>query len=154
MYKRILVPLDGSKMAEEVIPHAITLATECTVESAEVVLLMVFEVPHISPYHPGVSMPLNWEKQIKQITDDAKKTARSYLNDVKKRFKNTGIKVRVEVMEGEPADKIIEYNNKNSFDVIVMVTHGRSWAKRWAFGSVADKVLHGVTNPILLVRAH
>jgi len=154
LYKKILVPLDGSKMAEEVIPHVITLATQCTVESAEVVLLMVFEVPHISAFHPGVSMPLNWEEQIKQITADAKKAARSYLTDVKKQFKNTGIKVRCEVLEGEPAEKIVEYNNNNNFDVIVMVTHGRSGAKRWAFGSVADKVLHGVTNPVLLVRAH
>lgn len=154
MYKKILVPLDGSKLAEEVIPHVITLATECTIESAEVVLLMVFELPHISAFHPGVSMPLNWEEQLKQISTDARKAARDYLTDVKKRFKDTGIKVRVEVMEGDPADRIVEYNNKNNFDVIVMVTHGRSGARRWAYGSVADKVLHGVTNPILLVRAH
>ena len=154
MYKKILVPLDGSELAEGVLPHVITLATECTVEEAEVVLLMVFELPHISAYHPGVSMPLNWEEQIKQMAADTRKAARKYLSDVKKRLKNTGIKVRYEVMEGDPAEKIVEYNNKNSFDVIVMVTHGRSGAKRWAYGSVADKVLHGVTNPILLVRAH
>ena len=154
MYKKILVPLDGSELAEEVLPHVITLATKCTVEQAEVVLLMVYEIPHISAYHPGVSMPLNWEDQIKQITVDARKAAHKYLSEVKKRFKNTGIKVRGEVLEGDPADKIVEYNNKNNFDVIVMVTHGRSGAKRWAYGSVADKVLHGVTNPIFLVRAH
>ncbi len=57
-------------------------------------------------------------------------------------------------LEGKPADKIVEYASKNPFNLVVMATHGRSGVSRWAYGSVAERVLYGVSSPLLLVRPH
>jgi hypothetical protein len=61
---------------------------------------------------------------------------------------------RSDVLMGKPADEIIDYAHKNPFNLIVMARHGRSGISRWEYGSVADKVLHGVSSPVFLVRPH
>ena len=71
-----------------------------------------------------------------------------------KRLSDAGIKARSELIMGKPADEIVDYVNKNPFNLIALTTHGRSGLTRWAYGSVADRVVHTASSPLLLVRSH
>jgi len=99
-------------------------------------------------------MPLSWEEHVKQITDHVKQVSAQYLAGVEKRLTDAGLRGRSEVLMGKPADEIIDYADKNPFNLIVIATHGFSGLSRWEYGSVANKVLHGVSSPIFLVRPH
>jgi nucleotide-binding universal stress UspA family protein len=83
-----------------------------------------------------------------------KRQDEQYLAKIEKRLRDSGLNVRSEVLIGKPAETIVQYASENRASLIVMSTHGRSGPGRWVFGSVAEKVLHGVTTPILLVRPH
>ena len=155
--RTMLVPLDGSELAESVLPHVEALAKQCGVELVDVVLLRVCEPPILSSDYPEAIMPLSWEEHVEQHMAWAKRVGEQYLAGLEKRLKDDGLKVRSEVLVGKflggnPAGEIVEYASRNPFNLIVMTTHGRSGVSRWAYGSVADKVLHGVSSPIFLVR--
>ena len=151
--RTILVPLDGSGLGESVLPHVEALAKQRGVELVDVVLLRVCEPPVIPSDYPA-DMPLSWEEHVKQITDHVKQVAEQYLAGVEKRLTDAGLRVRSEVLMGKPADEIIDYADKDPFNLIVMATHGFSGLTRWEYGNVANKVLHGVSSPIFLVRPH
>lgn len=137
--RTMLVPLDGSRLAEAVLPHVKTLAKQQGAEPVEVVLFGVSEHLVESGYYiPDV---LTKPEELKE-----------YLAKIEKRLKSAGLSVRSEVKKGKPAEQIIEYAGENPFNLIVMSTHGRSGLGRWVFGSVADKVLHGASSPVFLVR--
>ena len=142
MYKKILVPLDGSELSEAVLNHVIIIATSCQVP--EVVLIRVRE-----PLDNSVRVTLDAEiaKELDQAYNDE---AASYLKSIAKTLEKKGIGVKVEVLEGNPAEKIIKYSKDNEIDLIVMSTHGRSGFSRIVFGSVADKVLRQTEVPLLL----
>jgi nucleotide-binding universal stress UspA family protein len=152
-YRTILVPLSGSEVSASVIPHALALAKQKGVTN-NVVLMQVCEPPvapsYYSPELTGV--PLNWGQFIEQEMTRSKETAQRYLAGEEKRFKDAGIPVTSLVLTGKPAEEIITYGNKNPFTVFVMATHGRSGLSRLVYGSVAESVLFGITNPIVLVR--
>ena len=152
--RTLLVPLDGSQLAESVLPHVEALAKQRGAELVNVVLLRVCEQPFITADYPEASMPLSWEEHVKRITDHVRQVAEQYLSGVEKRLRDAGLKVKAEVLMGKPADEIIDYAHRNPFNLIVMATHGYSGLSRWEYGSVADKVLHGVSSPIFLVRPY
>jgi len=160
--RTLLVPLDGSELSEVVLPHVETLAKQRGAELVDVVLLRVFEVTdiispisyHIVPDSYPPTRPFKWEEYMEQETEKCKQACERYLSVIEERLRNAGIKVRSEVLMGKPADEIVDYASKTSFNLVVMATHGRSGVGRWAFGSVADRVLHGVSSPLLLVRPH
>ena len=152
--RTILVPLDGSDLAESVLLHVEALAKQRGAELVEVVLLRVCYPPEISSDYPEASMSLSWEEHVKREMAWAKRGGEQYLADVQKRLKDSGLNVRAEVMMGKPADEIIKYVKDNNINLIVMATHGRSGLTRWAYGSTADKILHGAASPIFLVRPH
>ena len=149
MYKTILVPLDGSELAELVLPHVEMLA-KGGVEPAEVVLLRVCEVARMVMGGHGEAVG-----QMAVLTEQAaaacKADAEEYLVTTEKRLKEAGLKVRAVLLEGDSANEILEYATNNPVDLIAMGTHGRSGISRWAYGSVASKVLRGITTPLLLV---
>jgi nucleotide-binding universal stress UspA family protein len=151
--RTIIVPLDGSELGESVLPHVEALAKQRGVELLDVVLLRVCEPPAISSDYPA-DMPLSWEEHVKQVTDHVKQVAEQYLAGVEKRLTDAGLTVRSKVLMGKPADEIIDYADKNPFNLVVMATHGLSGLSRWEYGNVANKVLHGVSSPIFLVRPH
>ena len=150
--RTILVPLDGSELAESVLPHAEALAKQRGAELVDVVLVRVCEPPVIPADYPEASMPLSWEERVEQVVAKCRQPSEQYLAEVEKRLKDAGLKVRSELLVGKSADEIADYVNRNRFNLIVMATHGRSGLSRWAYGGVADKVLHGVSSPIFLVR--
>ena len=152
--RTLLVPLDGSDLAESVLPHVEALAKQRGAETVEVDVVRVCEAPFITADYPEASMALTWEEHVEQMKSRFKAGCEHYLQGVEKRLGEAGLKVRSEVLMGEVADEIIEYANRNPCSLIAMSTHGRSGVSRWAFGSVADRVLHGVSSPIFLVRPH
>ena len=152
--RMMLVPLDGSKLAESVLTHVEALAKQRGAELCDVVLLRVCEPPIILSDYPEAIMELSWEEHVEKEKAWAKQAGERYLAVVEKRLRDAGLNVRSEVVLGRPIDEIIDYANKNPFNLIVLATHGRTGITRWAYGQVADKVLQRSQSPILLVRPH
>jgi len=144
--KRILVPLDGSKESEVVIPRVEALASQL---KSEIVLLHVIAPTYFVYSIPGeaVQMPFSPEDMDRFSTK-----ALEYLQSVVAALERKGITARAEVAIGSAADEIISMADEIDADAVAMSTHGRSGISRWAFGSTADKVLHAGNTPVLLVR--
>jgi nucleotide-binding universal stress UspA family protein len=145
--KTIVVPLDGSELAESVLPHVEALAKQRGSEQADIILLAICEPMFLPSYYPP-DMPLNWDDHLARC----KRTNKEYLDKVERRLKKTGLNVRSEVQSGSPASEIINYTRNNPLSLVVMATHGRSGPSRLLLGSVAQKVLLGISNPLFLVR--
>lgn len=155
MYQKIMVPLDGSDLAECVLPHVESIVMGCS--SPSVVFAHVVEPVHVPVPAPTDGGPAITEKDAAtmraQEDERNRAEARTYLDDVMARSKIGGASPRAEVIMGKPADAIAEYAEKNGVDLIVIATHGRSGVSRWVFGSVADRVLRSACVPVLMVRA-
>jgi len=150
MYRRILVPLDGSKLAECAVPHAEEVAKCCGTE--KVILVSVTERVHGYRALEDPSQPLG-QRLVPQAYGKLEKQAQRYLDRIAKAMEAKGIKVDTAVLLGNPADEIVIYAKDPGCDIIVMSSHGRSGPSRWAYGSVADKVFRGSPVPVLMVRA-
>jgi len=146
MYKKILVPLDGSKLAECVLPHVEVIAKGCGLP--QVIFLRVVEPGSGSEGYFGIE-----QKDLKQTDKENEVNAAQYLADLVKRVKWNGIKTKSEVIMGRAFEDIVTYATKNGVDLITISTHGRSGVSRWVWGSVADRVLRSACVPILMVRA-
>jgi len=151
--RTLLVPLDGSKLAESVLPHVEALAKQGGPDLIDVVLLRVCEPPVILSDYPEAIMPDKWEEHIEKEMTKTRGVCGVYLSDVEKRLQEAGISVRTEVLVGNAADEIINYASKTRHNLIIIATHGRSGVSRWAYGSVAEKILLGVPSPILVVKS-
>jgi nucleotide-binding universal stress UspA family protein len=145
MYRRILVPLDGSKLAECVLPHTEAIAK---LSKASVQLVHVIE-PLELPTRGGIALSID---DLKQIEAHTKKDAEGYLREIVGRLKIAGIKAHSKLLTGKAADSLIDYIHNSNFDLLIMATHGRSGISRWVWGSVAEKILHSSSIPILIVR--
>ena len=141
MYKRVLLPLDGSKLAERALPHAIAQAQGF---GARLVLLRVAET---IPHAPGVSAA-DLERVKRQIVT----WAQEYLERVTEQVQEQGVQVESAIVEGRPNVEITRFAEASSIDLIVLSSRGRSGFSRWLLGSVADRVVRGATVPVLLVR--
>lgn len=140
MFKKILVPLDGSSFAEEALPHARDLA-ECG--GAEIVLARVDE-PYEPP--PGIFVPAT------AIPEVVRLSAGEYLEQLVSRLRLAGFKVESVVLDGKVADALLKYAREEGVDLIVMSTHGRTGISRLLMGSVAEQIVHGAHCPVLLMR--
>ena len=150
--RTILVPLDGSKLNESVLPNVEALAKHWADGQVEVVLLRVCQPPVVSSDYPS-DMPLSWEEHVELETAQCKLEAGPYLAEIGKRLIEAGLKVYQEVPLGKPAEAIIDYALSNRVNLIAMTTHGRSGISRWAYGSVAEEVMLGAFTPVLLVKS-
>jgi nucleotide-binding universal stress UspA family protein len=142
--QRILVPLDGSPMAEQILPAALSVAQAMAAE------LILFQVPvaHVSGWMTG-----DWYLPIQSVLDTAEADAQAYLGAVARRLEPHGLRVSTVTALGPVASCIVEYAESHAVDLVAMCTHGRTGLARWALGSVADRVLRAGATPILLVRA-
>lgn len=147
MYKRILVTLDGSALAESVLPHAKAL---CKQFDAEMLLLNVVASPVTVAmgYYEHASADV-----LETLRTTAMAKANTYLQGKVAELQAQGLKVRGEVKEGEAVECILHYADEWGVDLIAMATHGRSGLGRWVYGSVADRVLRGAVKPVLLIRS-
>lgn len=150
MYNKILVPLDGSKLAECVLPHVDDLIRSNP--AMEVILLRICEPPVIPADYPA-NMPHGWDEHVKEETDFARQQCSLYLGDMETQLKKRGLKIKTESRLGNPAEQIVDCAKENDVDLIVMASHGRSGISRWAYGSVSEKVLHSTCVPVLMVKA-
>lgn len=143
MYKKILVPLDGSELAEQVLPHVSQLAG-CT--GAEVALLRVPGEPVYDYLVPDPEIAV-------EMRHDIETAAQVYLDEVAAEFRAMNLAVSTLVVWGAPIqDTIIEVARQIQADLIAMSTHGRSGFARLVIGSVADDVVRHAPVPVLLVR--
>ena len=144
MYSKILVPLDGSKTAEKVLPYTRYLAGTFKVP---VELLAVVDIAEVAAH-----MGSEKARFLDALIDDAVRRLTSYLRVVATTFDATGV-VTCSVEKGKAEDTIIEKAATDKARLITMATHGRSGLNRFLLGSVAEKVLRGSVNPLLLIRA-
>ena len=115
MYKRILLPLDGSSLAEQALSHAVAQAERF---QAELILMRVFEV---LAEPPGV-----WSPAVRQAEKSVKALAVRYLERVAAEVRERGILAQVHTVEGRPHVEIVEYAGAHEVDLIVMCTRGQS----------------------------
>jgi len=147
MYEKIMVPLDGSELAECVLPHLEGFIKGCHVSN--VVFVRVVELPAVPHYGEVPIRPEMYEE-----TESAMKSAaKDYLDQIKNRLKYEGTELHSEVLVGRVADSLADYTAKNDIELILIATHGRSGVTRWARGSIADKILRSSNVPVLMVRA-
>ena len=142
--RRILVPLDGSPVAEQVLPPITSIAQAL---DAQVIL---FRVPVV--YTSG-SLTGDWYIPLEGVFETAEQDVLVYLESVARRLRESGVRASAGIRMGTVADSIVDYAETNGIDLIAMCTHGRTGVARWTLGSVADRVLRASRVPILLVRA-
>ena len=144
MFDKVLVPLDGSKLAEQSLPYARVFAKGL---GARIALLRVYE-----PVDPDLGAPVHGQIY-GQAVASIKTIARDYLERVAAPLRDEGIAVTCTVGEGRAPQYIVEEAQKEPNTVTAMSTHGRLGIARWTLGSVTDKVLHNTTVPLLTIRA-
>jgi len=142
MFNRILVPLDGSSLAECVLPHAMAIAQAF---DAQVTILRVLEQPHGSALTQAID-PLEWQF--------IKAEAEAYLNEVTTRLQNFGLKVQRTLKEGQAAESIIDFAHRNEIDLIVLSSHGQSGLSGWNISSIVQKIILRAYTSALIVRAY
>ena len=151
--RKILIPLDGSRFAENIIPFV-----EGLVEGgdSEIILLRVIEpikLVHYSSYEEGLSREeVDWERYEEEITAKSERAAMHYLIQKESVLKYKGIKVSSLTLLGKPAQTILEYADDNSVSLIALASHGLSGITKWAYGSIASKIIETSPKPLLLIR--
>ena len=148
--KRILVPLDGSDRAEQVLPYVVVHAH---MSDSEVTLLRVDEPPSILSDYPEASMPLTWQEHVERATAHRREQCQLYVDSIAKDLRGKEINVKSECILGENASQeIIDYVFRNRPNLVAITTHARCALSAWPIGSTADKIIHATSSPILLVR--
>ena len=142
MYKKILLPTDGSKFAEKADEHALFLAK---VFGAEIIALSVVE----TSFSTGLPADDVVFKLNKMLKEDAKKNLEK-VQSLKEETKS-GVKITYKVDEGSPADKILETIEKEDIDLVVMGSSGKSRFRRFLLGNVAEKVVKAAECSVLVV---
>ena len=143
MIKRILVPLDGSRMSEQALKTVEPMAAGL---GAAIVLFQAVEpvryVPGFETMVPNVVLPSD---------EEIKNSAAKYLASVEAPLKQRGVKISSAITADSPAEAIIDYADSGKIDIIAMTTHGFSGIKRWVFGSTTEKILQAASKPILVI---
>ena len=146
MFQKILVPLDGSSLAEQALDPAIALAKQT--ENSEIILFRVPFYQGINVVHDaymGVIIPPD-------IPMQAEAEAKDYLADVQRRLHDTELRIHAKTCVGDEAHAILEIAEEENIDLIVMSTHGRTGIKRWVLGSITERVLQEAPCPVFVIR--
>jgi nucleotide-binding universal stress UspA family protein len=142
MLHRIVVGLDGSPLAESILPYVSTLAKGL---HADITLLLVNELPDeldIREHQPV----------LEQVVQRSEEQAKSYLQKIAQQLGREGLRVQTAVATGDAATEIITCAQRDSAGLIALATHGRSGMQRWLYGSIAERVVRTSRTPVLLVR--
>jgi len=149
MYQKVMVPLDGSALAECVLPHVDSIAKGCQAKS----VVFVRVVPPVTLSQTADFDVQATEKDRKRIEAEEYAASESYLKTLTSRLRYDGVNVEYKVIGGKVAESLADYAEKNKVDLIIIATHGRSGISRWAWGSVADRILRSACVPVLMIRA-
>ncbi len=150
MFERILVCLDGSEIAEQIMPYASEQAMRFQSK-----LVLFQAVPEPVAYSPGIPGGEPVPVQTDTMLEESKETfdrAKDYLERMAAPLRERGVQVETVTSLGKAGETILDYADRNSVDLIAIATHGRSGLGRAVFGSVADHVLRGSGLPILVIR--
>jgi nucleotide-binding universal stress UspA family protein len=139
MFKKILVPYDGSQMAAKIFPQVAALAKTC---NSRVTFIYVFHTDKVWDGTPGM---------LAEIPEKALKSCENFLSEAGGELQKNGVEADWVCIEGVPAREIIQYADANTMDVIAMATHGRGEIA-WVLGSVAEQVVTHSNTPVLLFR--
>jgi nucleotide-binding universal stress UspA family protein len=142
MYATILVPLDGSVLAERAVAHARMIAS---LAGSEMILARAV-------VNPMSRLPESGIPDESVFMESLLEDARRYLSGIAEGLRREGIRVRFEVREGEPEDVILSIAQEEDAGLIVMGTHGRSGLSLLVMGSVAEKVMHATSRPVMFVK--
>jgi nucleotide-binding universal stress UspA family protein len=142
MLQNILAPLDGSTLAECVLPHAIALANAF---GSQLTFLRVADETRSSGSSRPID-PLRWQID--------KREAGAYLESILSRYMHTGLTIQTILLEGNAAERIIEFGQANNIDLIVLSSHGQSGLSGWNISSVAQKIMLRPFSSTLIVRAY
>ena len=142
MFKRILLPLDSSKLAECVLPHLVAIAQIC---EPEVKLLRVLEPFGVTARMRMID-PVDWQTR--------KAEAESYLSGIAERLKKAGLLVSRQLVDGRPAEQIIDVANSWNADLIIMSSHGQSGLSPWNVSSVVQQVVLRSHRSLMIIRAY
>ncbi|RZB38512.1 MAG: hypothetical protein SRB2_00260 [Desulfobacteraceae bacterium Eth-SRB2] len=145
MYKTILVPLDGSKRAEAILPHVENLALSL---NAKVIFFIVAEPSLMLEYDEVIDMSTYLERSDKQ-----KKDAESYLASLQEKFRSKGIEAQILIGHGPVTKAIIDAAEEKNVGLVAMASHGHGGLLRTFYGSVAAGVLQRIDRPLLLIRS-
>lgn len=142
MYKKILVPLDGSPLAEAVLPHVQALAESL---GAEIILLRV-------AVNPAAEFAFSDPSLASDVVDTMEAETLDYIQSIRARLQRAGLRTSFLIREGSTAETILVVAEEIHADLIAMSTHGRSGVSRWLLGSIADRVVHHSPIPVFLIR--
>jgi nucleotide-binding universal stress UspA family protein len=151
MYQKIMVPLDGSELAECVIPHVEAITTGCKI--ADVVFVRVMSPIQLTARVPAEGILGFNEEKLEKMEAQRKQTVEAYLKKIVERTRLEGAVLSYEVLKGSVADTLAHWAENNGVDLIVIASHGRSGVSRWVMGSVSDRILRSACVPVLMVRA-
>jgi nucleotide-binding universal stress UspA family protein len=143
MFTKMLIPLDGSKTAEKVLPYARYLAGKFKIP---IELLAVIDIAEMATH-----ISAEKARYLDTMIEDGVRASTTYLRGIATTFPDAKVSCTVE--KGRAEDTIIEKGESDTGMLITMATHGRSGLNRFLLGSVAEKVLRGAANPLLLIRA-
>ena len=152
MYKHIMVPLDGSELAECVLPQVKMIAKQCEAPPLLTLIRVITPLKLYGGFEFGGVPEYISPEQIQRLEDDSSKAAQVYLTKQVQLLKNDGITAEAKVVFGLASESLTDYAEKNGVDLIVIATHGRSGITEWFWGSVAERVLKTSKIPILMVR--
>jgi nucleotide-binding universal stress UspA family protein len=150
MYNKILVPLDGSERAEEILPHVVKLALKF---QSTVTLMQVVEIKIGAEGVEFMPMAGGSVELVVRAVEEDKKLTETYLNKVKLRLQVKGVETKIRVAFGSVIDEVILAARQENVDLIAMASHGRTGAAYVFYGSVATGVLHRIDRPLLIIRS-
>jgi len=143
-----MVPLDGSQLAECVLPHVEAIAQGC--RAGKVTLVRVVTPLHL---YGGVESRLSPEER-HRLESHSLDMARDYLERLAGGLKGRGVTAEAAVLFGaDVAEELVNYAERTQVDLVIIATHGRSGVTRWVWGSMADRILRAMSTPVLMVRA-
>ena len=176
MYNNVVVPLDGSKLAELALPHLEVIGKGCSIPKIMLVSVtekikgQVAETEAYDKYTPenrkAAPLPPFEQTQLSVVFDSdvrgkqeipltlgkMAKTAADYLCEVAKDLEEKGFRVTAAVLRGNPADEITRYVEENSADLVIMAGTGKSSVSQWNMSTIANKVIKGSSAPVLLIK--
>jgi len=147
MYKHIMVPLDGSELAECVLGHVVAVAKGCAVPKVTLIRVVTPITIYGTEFEGSIGLP-----ELQKVEQENVVSARKYMDKQAALLKEKGIDAHTEVFFGNVLESLTEYSEKNQVDLIIIATHGRSGISRWVWGSVADRILRSAKVPVLMVR--
>jgi len=175
MYNRVVVPLDGSKLAEAALPHLEEIAKGCSIPEILLVSVTerikgriqqdrVFSTESSKSYHASIPMVVPMQtgllfsthstgiQEIPLALGKMAKTAYDYLCKIAKQLDEKGFRNQINVLAGKPAEEIVRFVEEQGADLVIMASQGKGGLNRWDISNIADKVIKTTKVPVMLVR--